>query len=88
MHEIIAEPIEVLVGFCNSANNKIKDKVVPLFFKWRNHRYKVDKINLIHKQKEGRGIIYYFNVSHKTNYFKLSFSTIDLKWRLEELYYS
>ena len=79
MYEIINEPIEVLVSFAN-------DKVLPLYFKWRNKRYKIEKLNLIHHQRDGEGKIYYFNVTDKVNYFKLSFSTNNLAWRIEELY--
>ncbi|MBU1165085.1 hypothetical protein KKA15_06035 [Patescibacteria group bacterium] len=80
MYEVIEEPIEVLVSFCDT-------KIVPLYFKWRNKRYKIDKLNLLHHKRDGEGKIYYFNVTDKANYFKLSFSTNNLVWRIEELYF-
>ena len=79
MYETINEPVEVLVSFD-------KDKILPMFFKWRQQRYRVERVNLIHSQRNGEGKIYYFNVSDQTNYFKLSFSTQTLRWQLDELY--
>lgn len=81
MLEIINEPIDILVSFGQD------NKVLPLYFKWRNKRYKIDKLNLVHKKTDGSGTIYYFNVSDSTNYFKLSFSTKNMNWRIEELYF-
>ena len=80
MLEVINEPISILVNFGNN-------KVVPLFFKWRNKRYKIENLNLVHKKRDGDSMIYYFNVSDKANYFKLSFATKDLSWRIDELYF-
>lgn len=80
MHEITNEPISIIVHFD-------QNKVLPLYFKWRNRRYKIDRLNLVHKKRDGKDTIYYFNVTDKTNYFKLSFSTKDLGWKMEELYY-
>ncbi|MDO8593093.1 MAG: hypothetical protein Q7R92_05005 [bacterium] len=80
MHEKINEPVEVLVKF-NQA------KVEPAFFKWRGKTYRVEKINLVHKERLGNDKIYYFSVSDEVNFFRLAFSTRDLSWRLEELYY-
>ncbi len=80
MHEKINEPVEVLVKFN-------KEKVEPTFFKWRGKTYRVEKINLVHKQRDGNDKIYYFSVSDSANFFRLAFFTRDLSWKLEELYY-
>ena len=80
MHEKINEPIEVLVKFN-------KTLVEPTFFKWRRKTYRVEKINLVHKERQGNDKIYYFSVSDNTNFFRLAFSTADLGWRLEEMYW-
>jgi len=80
MHEVINEPIDILVSFGSG-------KVLPLFFRWRKRKYAVEKMNLVHTKKDGRETIYYFNVSNKTNYFKLSFSTKTLGWKIDELFY-
>ena len=80
MLEKVDEPIEVLVNFN-------KNKVIPTLFKWRGKIYHIEKLNLVHKQRQGNDKIYYFSVSNNANFFRLAFSTVDLSWRLEELYY-
>ena len=80
MLEKVNEPIEILVQFN-------KNKVMPSFFKWRDKTYRVEKINLVHKERDGNDKIYYFSVSDNANYFRLAFFTRDLSWRIEELYY-
>ena len=80
MLEVINEPISILVSFN-------QNKVLPLLFQWRGKKYKIEKLNLVHKKRDGTDTIYYFNVTDKTNYFKLSFSTKNLNWRIEELYW-
>ncbi|MDP2708428.1 MAG: hypothetical protein Q8O93_00025 [bacterium] len=80
MHEKINELIEALVDFKGA-------KVCPKFFKWRGKTYRVEKINLVHCERLGGDKIYYFSVSDNANFFRLAFSTADLSWRLQELYY-
>ncbi len=80
MHEKINESIDVLVKF----NQK---KVVPSFFKWRQKTYKIEKINMVHKERDGNDKIYYFSVSDKVNFFRLAFFTRDLSWKIQELFY-
>jgi hypothetical protein len=84
MYEKINEPIEVLVKFNPSASS---GQVVPAFFKWRAKTYRVEKVNLVHKERRGNDKIYYSSVSDNANFFRLAFSTGDLSWKLEELYY-
>ena len=81
MHELVNEPISILVSFGQD------NTVLPLYFKWRNRRYKIDKLNLVHKKRDGEHTIYFFNVSDNANYFKLSFTTKDLRWKIEELFW-
>jgi hypothetical protein len=79
MHSKINEPIDVLVKFN-------KNQVFPAFIKWREKTYRIEKLNLVHKEKMGADKIYYFNVSDTVNFFRLAFFTRDLSWKLEELY--
>lgn len=81
MYENINEPVEVFVGF-------FKKKVRPLVFRWRNHKYTINKVNLVHVSYEGKDKIYYFSVTDNANYFKLRFNTESLDWKLMELYYN
>jgi len=90
MLEKLSEPIEVLVKFSTPDSTKpghLKNVVRPTFFKWREKTYQVEKINLVHREKRGDDKIYYFSVSDSVNYFKLAFSTADMGWRIEELFF-
>ena len=80
MFEKLDEPIEVLVKFSGA-------KVSPSFFRWQNRTYKIEKINLVHKERDGNDKIYYFSVSDNANFFRLAFFTRDLSWRIQELFY-
>ena len=95
MHEIVNEPIEVLASFLplttcvKTPTDKPQvagNKVMPLLFRWRGKKYQVSKLNLVHRERDGDDVIYYFNVSDAANYFKLAFSTRRLSWRLAEWY--
>lgn len=80
MLQKLDESIEVTVNFD-------RQKVVPLFFRWRGKTYHVKKLNLVHKEPEGGDKIYYFSVSDDVNYFRLAFFTRDLSWRIRELFF-
>ena len=80
MFESINEKIKVLVEFDGS-------KVMPKFIKWRNKTYRIEKLNMVHKERDGNDKIYYFSVSDNVNFFRLSFHTRDLGWIIEELYF-
>ena len=62
-------------------------KVLPVFFKWRNKTYEVEKLNLVHKEQDGNDKIYYFSISDNANFFRLAFFTRDLSWKIQELFY-
>lgn len=79
MTEKINEPVEVLVKFQ-------KNIVFPAFFRWRNRTYRIEKVNLVHRERLGENKVYYFSVSNDISFFRLAFSTRDLSWRLEEMH--
>jgi hypothetical protein len=80
MLEKLDEPVDVVVKFAGTS-------VMPAFFKWRGKTYKVEKLNLVHRERDGNDKIYYFSVSDNANFFRLAFFTRDLSWRLQELFY-
>lgn len=95
LHETVDDPIEVLASFsplptCISAPaakpRVAGNRVMPLVFRWRGKKYRVEKLNLVHRERDGEDVIYYFNVSDNANYFKLAFSTRRMSWRLAEWY--
>ena len=79
MYEKIKEPIDVLVTFTGK-------RIVPLFFRWGRKKYKIDKVNLVHATRQGSDVLYFFNVSNDSNYFKLCFNNSSLNWTIEEVY--
>lgn len=80
MFEKINEQVKVLVEFDGT-------RVMPRFFKWRGKTYKIEKLNMVHKERDGNDKIYYFSVSDNANFFRLAFCTRDLCWRIQELFY-
>jgi hypothetical protein len=80
MLEKVDDPIEVVVNF--NAH-----QVMPTSFKWQGREYNVEKLNLVHKERDGNDKIYYFSVSDKVNYFRLAFFTRDLSWRIQEIFF-
>ena len=79
MHEQIDEKIEVIVKFKES-------EIFPHFFRWSGRVYKVERVNMVHKERDGNDTIYYFSVSDKANFFRLAFFTRDLSWRIQEVF--
>lgn len=79
MFEIINEPIDVIVRFA-------KESVRPEAFRWQGRTYRIEKVNLVHHERDGSDKTYYFSVSDSANFFRLAFSTRDLSWKLEQLY--
>jgi len=79
MHEIINEPIEMLVAFK-------KVGVIPRQMFWSGRLYEIKQINMIHTVYEGTKHIFYFSVSNNEHAFKLRFDTELLKWTLAEMY--
>lgn len=79
MHEKYDDPIETLVRFKDG-------QVLPCVFRWQGRVYHIEKINMIHKERAGNDMVYYFSVSDKANFFRLAFFTRNLSWRMEEVF--
>jgi hypothetical protein len=74
------QPIEVLVAF-------MKDKILPLSFRWQNQKYSVNNVNMMHETRIGRSKWYYFSITSDNNYYQLAFDTETNKWFLTEAVY-
>ena len=79
MHEYLNDPVDVTVDFIG---NRVRPKTV----RWDDRVYKMEKVNLIHPTKEEGKQVFYFSVSDNDNFMKLRLDTINLEWRLVELY--
>ncbi|MFA6522735.1 MAG: hypothetical protein WCT24_04050 [Patescibacteria group bacterium] len=79
MHEILNDPIDVVVQF-------LQNRVRPTHVRWGQRVYDLKQVNLVHGAREGRKQIFYFSVSDSANFMKLRLDTETLEWRLVELY--
>ncbi|PLX26553.1 hypothetical protein C0583_07055 [Candidatus Parcubacteria bacterium] len=61
--------------------------VMPAAFRWQNRVYDSLKLNMVHKERDGNDMIYYFSVSDEANFFRLAFFTRDLNWKIQEVFY-
>lgn len=73
------EQIDVMATFT-------RDGIFPRLIKWGKHRYRIEKVNLVHTIKEGAVRVYFFSVSDGINAWKLGFNTESLTWWVEEEY--
>lgn len=80
MYKDVNEPVEVLCAY-------VRNKALPLYFRWKERRYKIDKVNLVHSSRRGRDKLYYYSVSNAANYFKLCHDTASNRWQLIEAYH-
>ncbi|MCA9375475.1 MAG: hypothetical protein KC925_00225 [Candidatus Doudnabacteria bacterium] len=79
MHAKIDSPVSVSALFNG-------DKVRPQVFKWEGRTYPVNKVNLVYQERQGRDRVYHFAASNEEAFFKLSFDTGSLAWKLVDLY--
>lgn len=79
MHELIDDPVDVLVSFR-------ENRVIPKRMRWDNRVYNLRTVNLVHTAREGAKRVFYFSVSDLTNSFKLKLDPESLEWRLVETY--
>ena len=80
MHEKIDECVRVMVFFTGESMR------VHSFF-WRDRKYQVEKIHMVHKVRDGADWVYVYTVSSNSNCYKLSLSTRTMSWRLLEIYF-
>lgn len=72
----ILEPIDVWVFFKGNL-------VQPYLFFWKSRQIKIDKTNLIHSSKNGDLLFYHFSVSSGSNFYRLRFDLLNMKWYLD-----
>lgn len=80
MAETINESVSV-----DLLSNCLKGKAYPWVIHWRGRRYMITKIGLHHTLREGRTLIHVFSVTDGTTFFKLTFDTETLGWKLLEV---
>lgn len=79
VHEKIDEYVGAMVFFTDEA------MLLRSFF-WKNRKYQVERVNLMHRVRDGADWLYFYNLSCGLNCYKLCFSTRSLRWKLVEIY--
>lgn len=80
MLEKIDIPVTVYLIF-----NAESRSVEPRALVWNGRTYKVSKVGLHHKYKQGRILFHVFSVASKDMFFRLIFNTENLQWRLKQI---
>ena len=70
--------VDVIAVFTSKRN-------YPFSFSWGGRKYVVEKVNLVYSRQSGNGLIISYSVTAQSNFFKLSFYTKEMEWRLEEM---
>ena len=75
MTVVIDEQVRVAAVFSG-------DKVNPVWFTWRDRKYKIEQVTYTWRDREGDAIMYYFSVLHSVNLYELRLNAKTLVWRL------
>jgi len=76
--ELLNEPISVTCLFS-------KGKTLPRYFIWRNHAYRVKRVNFFWQQRQGREMLSYFSLKTNSGIYQISFSNITLSWKIDKI---
>lgn len=60
-------------------------KTWPVKIYWNGREYRVEKVGLVHKFREGRVLMHVFSVVAGETFFRLAFNSENLTWRLTEV---
>ena len=80
MAQQILSPVSVRLNFDHESGKSYPKAIV-----WNNRLYPVIKVGLHHKFRQGRTLYHVFSVVSKTLFFRLTFNTDNLHWKLEEI---
>ena len=80
MYQSVSEPIEAYVIYK-------PDRAEPVLhaFRWRDRRYQITSINLIHSEQSGRTRFVCYSVSCGCNSFRIRLDTERLRWMLDAI---
>lgn len=77
--ETIDEPISVIASF------GLPYKIKPVRFKWSGKLFEIKEITYTWQTKEGQTRKYHFTATDGKTLFELSFNTVSLLWRIENV---
>ncbi|MDD5492766.1 MAG: hypothetical protein PHV60_08840 [bacterium] len=58
------------------------DQINPVWFTWKNRKYKIEQVTYTWRDREGEAILHYFNVLHSANLYELCLNNKTLVWHL------
>ena len=61
-----------------------KNRVEPKWFKWRDRKIEVSKINFMWNTAEGNAMLLHFSATGSGGYYELVFNQKSLEWTLEK----
>ena len=76
--DYLYENIEVMASFSHG-------KIIPQYFQWRSHEYKINKINYTWQEKKGQEVIYYFSVNAGDDLYQISFYNKSCIWKMDKI---
>ncbi|MEI7690363.1 MAG: hypothetical protein WCI63_01945 [bacterium] len=80
MYQEVGEKIKVRADFEGG-------QIIPRLIKWHDRNIRIEKINLVSQEREGKSINYHFAVeTDKGNCLKLKYNNEKLIWSIEELW--
>lgn len=80
MAETINESVSV-----DLLSNHLKHSAYPWVIYWRGRRYTIRQVGMHHTIREGRVLHHIFSVTDGTTFFRLTFNTETLDWKLLEV---
>jgi hypothetical protein len=86
MHETINEQVSVVASFTHGPRGIVV--VVPHLMKWRDKRYKLDKMGLYHPERRGIKQIHIFSFQAGDTGFRVELDPETLEWTLTQAYYA
>ena len=85
MITLIEEPVEMSAVFS-------RKKITPVFFVWRERRYRVTRVTGAHRRRKGQFMEIYYSVlagegdGGGDNVYELRFSTESMNWSLVRIH--
>lgn len=81
MITLIEEPVEMSAVFS-------RKKITPVFFVWRERRYRVTRVTGAHRRRKGQFMEIYYSVlaGEGDDVYELRFSTESMNWSLVRIH--
>ena len=80
----MAETIDEAVSV-DLLSNHVTHRVLPWVLHWRGSQYRITKVGFHHTVRKGNVLHHIFSVTDGNMFFKLTFDTETLFWRLLEV---